>query len=179
MLAAGRCLSLTLSVCCCAAAARAQSTGSDFGSPAAFTLAPKLGELRHQSTAFAFQFTDALLLDDARAWEPRRSHFAESVASTNNTFTFLSSSDVGRRRKRAEPSWKPADALADFTGIPPVEREKSGFGQAVARGALGFLIGRVVSELAGDRQANKSQVSVRSASDPHGKGVGLGLSATW
>jgi hypothetical protein len=178
-LAAGRCLGLTLSVCCCAAAARAQSSESEFGSPAAFKLEPKLGALRQQSTAFAFQFTDELLLDDANAWQPRSSPFAESLASTNNTFTFLSSSDFGRRRKPAEPSWKPADALAEFTGMPPVEKEKSGFGQAVARGALGFLIGRIVSELAGDRQSRQSQVSVRSASDPHGKGVGLGLSATW
>jgi len=75
------------------------------------------------------------------------------------------------------PQWKAKDALA--TGFPPTEKGKNHLGEAIARGMLGFVIGRAVSELASDPQPRKSDFQVRSAADPHGKGVGLGLSASW
>jgi hypothetical protein len=64
------------------------------------------------------------------------------------------------------------------TGVPPRDKD-SHLGETVARGMLGFVIGRAVAELVGDRKPGTTYLKVRSASDPHGKGVGLGLSASW
>jgi hypothetical protein len=77
---------------------------------------------------------------------------------------------------RPEPRWKPKNALE--AGVPPRDGE-SHIGEAVVRGVLGFVIGRAVGELVTAGQPRSAQVNVRSASDPHGKGVGLKFSASW
>jgi hypothetical protein len=40
-------------------------------------------------------------------------------------------------------------------------------------------VGRTVTRLDGERPAKKRFVSVGPATDPHGQGIGLGLSASW
>ena len=75
-----------------------------------------------------------------------------------------------------EPRWKAKDVLA--TGVPRRDKD-SHLVETVARGMLGFVIGAApVAELVGDRKPGTTYLKVRSASDPHGKGVGLGLSAS-
>jgi hypothetical protein len=96
--------------------------------------------------------------------------------ASRNASAIFATIDLGNHT-RPEPKWKTKDALT--TGFPPHEKGKNHLGEAIARGMLGFVIGRAVAELAGDPQARKSYVKVRSAADPHGKGVGLGLSASW
>lgn len=95
--------------------------------------------------------------------------------ASRNASAIFATIDLGNTRP--EPRWKAKDALT--TGFPPTERGKNHLSETIARGMLGFVIGRAVAELAGEAQARKSYVKVRSAADPHGKGVGLGLSASW
>jgi hypothetical protein len=102
---------------------------------------------------------------------------AGPTLNDGSSATFASSSS-GRTKRYFVPSWMPKDALAEFTGPPPLEKRGNGLGEAVARGALGFLLGRAVNQLNGSQGQNRL-VSVRSASDPHGRGVGLGVSAAW
>ena len=97
-----------------------------------------------------------------------------SPASRNSSAVFATI-DLGNLT-HPEPRWKAKDVLA--TGIPPRDKD-SHLGETVARGMLGFVIGRAVAELVGDRKPGTTYLKVRSASDPHGKGVGLGLSASW
>ena len=97
-----------------------------------------------------------------------------SLASRNSSAVFATV-DLGNLT-RPEPRWKAKDVLA--TGIPPRDKD-SHLDETVARGMLGFVIGRAVAELVGDRKPGTTDLKVRSASDPHGKGVGLGLSASW
>jgi len=96
--------------------------------------------------------------------------------ASRNARAIFPAIDLGKHTP-LEPQWKAKDALT--TGFPPTEKGKNHLGEAIARGMLGFVIGRAVAELAGDPQARKSNFQVRSAADPHGKGVGLGLSASW
>ena len=46
----------------------------------------------------------------------------------------------------------------------------------IAGATIGFLVGRTVTRLDGERPAKKRFVSVGPATDPHGQGIGLGLS---
>ena len=97
-----------------------------------------------------------------------------SLASRNSSAVFATI-DLANLT-HPEPRWKAKDVLA--TGVPPRDKD-SHLGETVARGVLGFVIGRAVAELVGDRKPGTTYLKVRSASDPHGKGVGLGLSASW
>ena len=97
-----------------------------------------------------------------------------SLASRNSSAVFATI-DLANLT-HPEPRWKAKDVLA--TGVPPRDKD-SHLGETVARGMLGFVIGRAVAELVGDRKPGTTYLKVRSASDPHGKGVGLGLSASW
>jgi hypothetical protein len=49
----------------------------------------------------------------------------------------------------------------------------------VAGATLGFIVGRTVTRRDGEAATKKSFVSVGPATDPHGQGVGLELSASW
>jgi len=49
----------------------------------------------------------------------------------------------------------------------------------IAGAALGVIVGRTVTRLDGERPAKKRLVSLGPATDPHGQGIGLGLSASW
>ena len=118
---------------------------------------------------------DKALPSQNSAWQqPFAPGGSLSLASRNSSAVF-GTIDLGSL-SRSEPRWKAKDTLA--TGVPPRDKE-SHVDEAVARGVLGFLIGRAVAQLTGDGRPGKTYVKVRSASDPHGKGVGLGLSATW
>jgi hypothetical protein len=97
-----------------------------------------------------------------------------SLASRNSSGVFATI-DLANLTQ-PEPRWKAKDVLA--TGVPPRDKD-SHLGETVARGMLGFVIGRAVAELVGDRKPGTTYLKVRSASDPHGKGVGLGFSASW
>jgi hypothetical protein len=92
--------------------------------------------------------------------------------SSSTVFTAIDLATLSRTEAR----WKRKDALE--AGVPPRDGE-SHIGEAVARGVLGFLISRAVGELVTAGQPRKAQLNVRSASDPHGKGVGLRFSASW
>ena len=49
----------------------------------------------------------------------------------------------------------------------------------LAGATIGVIVGRTVGRLDGERPAKKRTVSVGPATDLHGQGVGLGLSASW
>jgi membrane-associated phospholipid phosphatase len=78
--------------------------------------------------------------------------------------------------------WKaglPAYALAAGIGLSRIERDRHHLSDVVAGAAIGFLVGRTVTRLDGQPAAKKRFVSVGPATDPHGQGIGVGLSASW
>lgn len=78
--------------------------------------------------------------------------------------------------------WKvgvPAYALASCIGLTRIEQDRHHLSDVLAGATLGFIVGRTVTRLDGERPAKKRFVSVGPATDPHGSGVGLGLSASW
>jgi membrane-associated phospholipid phosphatase len=78
--------------------------------------------------------------------------------------------------------WKvgvPAYLLASGIGYSRIEKDKHYLSDVLAGATLGFIVGRTVSRLDGERPAKKSFVSVGPATDVHGQGVGLGFSASW
>jgi membrane-associated phospholipid phosphatase len=78
--------------------------------------------------------------------------------------------------------WKvalPAYVLASGIGLSRIEKDKHYLSDVLAGATLGIIVGRTVARLDGDRPAKKRLLSVGPATDPHGQGVGLGLSASW
>ena len=78
--------------------------------------------------------------------------------------------------------WKvgvPAYVLASGIGLSRIEKDKHYLSDVLAGATLGIIVGRTVSRLDGQRPAKKSIISVGPATDPHGQGVGLNLSASW
>jgi hypothetical protein len=103
---------------------------------------------------------------------PQSGSLAHASRGASTVFATIDVASLARN----EPRWKAKDTL--LTGVPPHD-EESHLGEAVARGVLGVVIGRAVGELVSAQQPRRTQVKVRSASDPHGKGLGLKLSASW
>jgi membrane-associated phospholipid phosphatase len=78
--------------------------------------------------------------------------------------------------------WKvgvPMYALAAGIGLTRIEQDRHHLSDVIAGATLGFVVGRSVTRLDGERPAKKRFVSVGPATDPHGQGIGLGLSASW
>jgi membrane-associated phospholipid phosphatase len=78
--------------------------------------------------------------------------------------------------------WKvgvPAYVLASGIGFSRIEKDKHYLSDVLAGATLGVIVGRTVRRLDGDRPAKKRLVGIGPATDPHGQGVGLGLSASW
>ena len=78
--------------------------------------------------------------------------------------------------------WKvgvPAYVLASGIGLSRIEKDKHYLSDVLAGATIGLIVGRTVSRLDGERPAKKRFVSVGPATDPHGQGIGLGLSASW
>ena len=78
--------------------------------------------------------------------------------------------------------WKigvPAYVLASGIGLSRIEKDKHYLSDVLAGATIGIIVGRTVARLDGERPAKKRQISVGPATDPHGQGVGLDLSATW
>jgi membrane-associated phospholipid phosphatase len=78
--------------------------------------------------------------------------------------------------------WKvgvPAYVLASGIGFSRIEKDKHYLSDVLAGATIGLIVGRTVSRLDGERAAKKRFVSVGPATDLHGQGVGLGLSASW
>jgi membrane-associated phospholipid phosphatase len=78
--------------------------------------------------------------------------------------------------------WKvglPAYVLASGIGLSRIESNRHHLSDVLAGATLGIVVGRTVARLDAERPAKKRFVSVGPATDPHGQGVGLGLSASW
>lgn len=78
--------------------------------------------------------------------------------------------------------WKvalPAYAAAAGIGLSRIESDRHHLSDVLAGATLGFLVGRTVARLDGERPAGRRLVSVGPTTDPHGQGVGLSLSASW
>jgi membrane-associated phospholipid phosphatase len=73
----------------------------------------------------------------------------------------------------------PAYVLASAIGLSRIESDRHHLSDVVAGATIGFLVGRTVSRLDGQPAAKKRLVSIGPATDPHGAGIGLGLSASW
>jgi membrane-associated phospholipid phosphatase len=73
----------------------------------------------------------------------------------------------------------PMYALAVGVGLSRIEQDRHHLSDVIAGATIGFLVGRTVTRLDGERPAKKRFVSVGPATDPHGQGVGLVLSASW
>jgi len=78
--------------------------------------------------------------------------------------------------------WKvglPAYVLASGVGLSRIESNRHHLSDVLAGATLGFIVGRTVARVDAERPAKKRFVSVGPATDAHGQGVGLGLSASW
>jgi membrane-associated phospholipid phosphatase len=78
--------------------------------------------------------------------------------------------------------WKvgvPAYVLASGIGLSRIESNRHHLSDVLAGATIGLIVGRTVSRLDGERPAKKRFVSVGPATDLHGQGVGLGVSASW
>ncbi len=73
----------------------------------------------------------------------------------------------------------PAYVLASGIGLSRIESDRHHLSDVLAGATIGLIVGRTVSRLDGERPAKKRFVSVGPATDLHGQGVGLGLSASW
>jgi membrane-associated phospholipid phosphatase len=73
----------------------------------------------------------------------------------------------------------PAYLLASGIGLSRIESNRHHLSDVLAGATLGLVVGRTVGRLDGERPARKRFVSVGPATDLHGQGVGLGLSASW
>jgi hypothetical protein len=156
------------------------------GFHASLALQPHALSVARGRPLFALDDRTARLVDEALARHPGATWEAPETSLQLRDFGLpsrLVELDAGRRgalytgRRYGWLASLPPDSLAAGIEMPRVERDKNGLQQAIARGVLGFLVGRAVSELSG--QKPQRVVSVRSATDPHGHGVGLGVSASW
>jgi membrane-associated phospholipid phosphatase len=77
--------------------------------------------------------------------------------------------------------WKaglPAYALAAGIGLSRMESNKHYLSDVLAGATLGTIVGRTVTRVNGGRASSRT-LSVGPATDAHGAGIGLGLSASW
>jgi membrane-associated phospholipid phosphatase len=78
--------------------------------------------------------------------------------------------------------WKvgvPAYVLASGVGLSRIESNRHHLSDVLAGATLGIIVGRTVTRLDGEPPARKRVVTVGPATDPHGQGVGLAVSASW
>jgi len=78
--------------------------------------------------------------------------------------------------------WKvgvPAYVLASGIGLSRIEKDKHYLSDVLAGATIGLIVGRTVGRLDGEQPAKKRIVRIGPATDLHGQGVGLGLSASW
>jgi len=72
-----------------------------------------------------------------------------------------------------------AYVLASGIGLSRVERNKHYLSDVLAGATLGIIVGRTVTRVNDERPARRGRLSVAPASDLHGTGVGLNVSASW
>ncbi len=94
---------------------------------------------------------------------------------TSTAFSLASVADHHYGRKVGIPMY----ALAVGIGLSRIEQDRHHLSDVIAGATIGFIAGRTVARLDGERPAKKRFVSVGPATDPHGQGIGLGLSASW
>lgn len=142
---------------------------------------------RRGQALFTFDARSARLIDHALAEEPGGPWGAEAARKglyVGPPTSLLAGHEARRRdilytgRRLGWLASLPDESLAAGIEMPRVEKDENSLQQAIARGVLGFLVGRAISELSGHKP-QRTAVSVRSATDPHGHGVGLGVSASW
>ncbi len=78
--------------------------------------------------------------------------------------------------------WKvgaPMYALAAGIGLSRIEHDRHHLSDVIAGATIGLIVGRTVTRLDGDRPDKKRFVSIGPATDPDGRGIGLGVSASW
>ena len=78
--------------------------------------------------------------------------------------------------------WKagvPAYVLASGIGLSRIEKDKHYLSDVLAGATLGFIVGRTVTRLDGERPAAGRTFAVSPATDSFGRGVGLRFSASW
>jgi len=78
--------------------------------------------------------------------------------------------------------WKvgvPAYVLASGIGLSRIESNRHHLSDVLAGATIGLIVGRTVGRLDGEQPAKKRIVRIGPATDPHGQGVGLNLSASW
>ena len=78
--------------------------------------------------------------------------------------------------------WKvgaPAYLLASCIGLTRIEQNRHYLSDVIAGATIGVIVGRTVTRLDGQQPARKRTLALAPATDPHGQGVGLGLSASW
>jgi len=77
--------------------------------------------------------------------------------------------------------WKaglPAYALAAGIGLSRIESNRHHLSDVIAGATLGTIVGRTVTRLNGERTSRRT-LALTPATDAHGAGIGLGVSATW
>jgi membrane-associated phospholipid phosphatase len=77
--------------------------------------------------------------------------------------------------------WKaglPAYALAAGIGLSRMESSKHYLSDVIAGATIGTIVGRTVARVNGGRASSRT-LAIGPATDPHGAGLGLGLSASW
>jgi membrane-associated phospholipid phosphatase len=78
--------------------------------------------------------------------------------------------------------WKvgvPAYLLASGIGLSRIESNKHYLSDVIAGAAIGVIVGRTVTRVDGAPGAKHKTLSLYPATDPHGAGVGVGMSASW
>jgi len=78
--------------------------------------------------------------------------------------------------------WKvgvPAYVVASGIGLSRIESDRHNLSDVLAGATIGLIVGRTVARLDGQPAAKKRLVSVGPATDLHGQGIGIGVSASW
>jgi membrane-associated phospholipid phosphatase len=73
----------------------------------------------------------------------------------------------------------PAYLVASGIGLSRIQSDRHHLSDVLAGATLGLIVGRTVVRKDGERPGRKSLLSVGPATDLHGLGVGLGLTASW
>jgi hypothetical protein len=73
----------------------------------------------------------------------------------------------------------PAYVLASGIGLSRIESNRHHLSDVLAGATIGLIVGRTVGHLDSEQPAKKRIVRIGPATDLHGQGVGLGLSASW
>jgi membrane-associated phospholipid phosphatase len=73
----------------------------------------------------------------------------------------------------------PMYALAAGIGLTRIEQDRHHLSDVIAGATIGLIVGRTVTRIDGERPDKKRFVSIGPATDPEGRGVGLGVSASW